>query len=117
MSALARFADSSRTFPDVRQVPFADIELSATLCVQTGHKTGRYVSMRVQGARPGGAQLVIYLYFPACDWMAFSICSLTASRLKLAPFCMGGNSIAVWATLATSCCTNWKRQNWQTNQL
>ena len=25
-------------------------------------------------------------YLPACDCMAFSICSLTASRLKLAPF-------------------------------
>ncbi len=47
-----------------------------------------------------------YLYFPACDCMAFSICSLTASRLKLAPFCIGGNSIAVWASFPTSCCAN-----------
>ena len=53
----------------------------------------------------------------ACAAIAFSICALTASRLKLAPFCIGGYSIAVWATLATSFCTNWKRQNSKTNQL
>jgi len=47
----------------------------------------------------------------ACAAIAFSICALTASRLKLAPFCIGGYSIAVWATLAISFCTNWKRQN------
>ena len=35
------------------------------------------------------------------------ICSLTASILKLAPFRIGGNSIKVWAALATSCCTNY----------
>ena len=52
-----------------------------------------------------------------CAAMAFSICALTASRLKLAPFCIGGYSIAVWATLATSFCTNWKRQNSKANQL
>jgi len=50
-------------------------------------------------------------YLPACDCIAFSICSLTVSRLKLAPFCIGGKSIAVWASFPTSCCTNWKRQN------
>jgi len=55
-------------------------------------------------------------YF-ACAAIAFSICSLTASRLKLAPFCMGGNSIAVWPSFATSCCTNTPRQNWYANQL
>src|SRR5215831_4661226 len=51
------------------------------------------------------------------DCMAFSICSLTASRLKLAPFCIGGKSIAVWASLATSCCTSTKRQNSNPHQL
>jgi len=49
-------------------------------------------------------------YWPCAD-RAFSSCALTASRLKLAPGCIGGNSIAVWATLAISYCTNWKRQN------
>src|SRR5262245_30141887 len=43
--------------------------------------------------------------------MAFSICCLTACWLKLAPFCIGGKSIAVRASLATSCCTSTKRQN------
>ncbi len=46
-------------------------------------------------------------YWP-CAARAFSICALTASRLKLAPGCIGGNSIAVCATFPTSCCTNWK---------
>ena len=49
-------------------------------------------------------------YWP-CAARAFSSCALTASRLKLAPGCIGGNSIAVCATFATSCCTNTKRQN------
>ena len=46
-----------------------------------------------------------------CAWTALRICSLTASRLKLAPFCIGGNSMNVSATFATSCCANVKRQN------
>ena len=36
--------------------------------------------------------------------------------LKLALFCIGGNSIKVWAALATSCCTKTKRQNSYRNQ-
>ena len=35
----------------------------------------------------------------ACFWAAASICSLTASRLKLAPFCIGGKSTNVCASL------------------
>ena len=50
-------------------------------------------------------------YCPACCFMASSICAFTASRLKLAPFCIGGYSIAVLASFATSCWTNTKRQN------
>ena len=53
--------------------------------------------------------------FPAWFLIASSIFALTASRLKLAPFCMGGYSIAVCASLATSCCTKTKRQNSYTN--
>src|SRR6185312_17402655 len=68
-------------------------------------------------ARGGTLQRLLICYLPAGDSAAFSICSLTASRLKLAPFCIGGNSIAVWASFATSCWTNWKRQNSKTNQL
>src|SRR5262245_20310717 len=52
-----------------------------------------------------------HLYFPEGDCIALSICSFTASRLKLAPFCIGGKSIAVCASLPTSCCTSTKRQN------
>jgi hypothetical protein len=35
--------------------------------------------------------------------MACSTSLFTASRLKLAGACIGGNSMAVWANLATSC--------------
>jgi len=45
-----------------------------------------------------------------------SICRFTASRLNEAGACIGGNSIAVCASFATSCCTSTKRQirvaNW-----
>src|SRR4051794_6763784 len=43
--------------------------------------------------------------------LAASIFAFTASRLKLAPFCIGGNSIAVFASFSTCCWTNTKRQN------
>src|SRR5262245_15421615 len=48
--------------------------------------------------------------------LAASIFSFTASRLKLAPFCIGGNSIAVWANFSTWSWTNTKRQNSYLNQ-
>jgi hypothetical protein len=60
---------------------------------------------------PPRRSLATNRYFPVCDCMAFWICSLTASKLKLALFCIGGNSIAVCASFPTSCCANWKRQN------
>src|SRR5213594_515517 len=43
--------------------------------------------------------------------LAASILAFTASRLKLAPFCIGGYSTAVMASFVTSSCTNTKRQN------
>ena len=48
--------------------------------------------------------------------LAATIFAFTASRLKLAPFCIGGNSIAVLASFSTSCWTNTKRQNSYLNQ-
>jgi transposase InsO family protein len=48
--------------------------------------------------------------------MAFAICALTASRLKLAPGCIGGNSIALFAASPTTRCTFTKRQNSNANQ-
>ena len=54
-----------------------------------------------------------YLAIAAC---AAAIFAFTASRLKLAPFCIGGNSIAVMASFSTSCWTNTKRQNSYLNQ-
>src|SRR5215467_8170146 len=48
--------------------------------------------------------------------LAASIFSFTASRLKLAPFCIGGNSMAVLASFSTWFWTNTKRQNSYLNQ-
>ena len=39
----------------------------------------------------------------AIEAWAAAIFALTASRLKLAPFCIGGNSIAVMASFSTCC--------------
>src|ERR1700730_7497108 len=41
----------------------------------------------------------------------FAISALTASRLKLAPLCIGGKSRKVWSSLPITCWTNTKRQN------
>jgi hypothetical protein len=41
----------------------------------------------------------------------FVISSFTASRLKLAPFCIGGYSRKVWSSLPITCWTKTKRQN------
>src|SRR5580698_3373145 len=46
----------------------------------------------------------------------FAISAFTASRLKLAPFCIGGYSRKVWSSLPTTCWTNTKRQNSYLNQ-
>src|SRR5205814_3279758 len=54
-------------------------------------------------------------YLPVAA-LAASIFAFTASRLKLAPLCIGGNSIAVIASFSTCCCTNTKRQNSYLNQ-
>src|SRR5467141_1322807 len=54
-------------------------------------------------------------YLAIAAW-ADAIFAFTASRLKLAPFCIGGNSIAVIASFSTSFWTNTKRQNSYLNQ-
>src|SRR3954465_2720601 len=54
-------------------------------------------------------------YFAIADWAA-AILAFTASRLKLAPFCIGGNSTAVMASFSTCPWTNTKRQNSYLNQ-
>src|SRR5437879_19036 len=54
-------------------------------------------------------------YLPTAAWAA-AIFAFTASRLKLAPFCIGGNSTAVIASFSTCCWTKTKRQNSYLNQ-
>src|SRR5207253_3796846 len=68
------------------------------------------VIARGRALRMGHSHLSAH-YWPACLLTASSIFAFTASRLKLAPFCIGGNSIAVMASLATCCWTNTNRQN------
>src|ERR1700730_4319812 len=46
----------------------------------------------------------------------FAISAFTASRLKLAPRCIGGYSRKVWSSLPITCWTKTKRQNWNLNQ-
>src|SRR6266702_427292 len=60
--------------------------------------------------RPG-VQLRLYVAYLAIAFLAAAIFSFTASRLKLAPFCIGGNSIAVIASFSTTSWTSTKRQN------
>ena len=48
---------------------------------------------------------------PCFFWIACATLSLTPWMLKLAPFCIGGNSMNVSPTFATSCCTKTNRQN------
>jgi hypothetical protein len=50
-------------------------------------------------------------YSPSCCLIFSSISLFTASKLNEAGACIGGNSMAVCASSATSCCTMTKRQN------
>src|SRR5205807_8900233 len=68
------------------------------------------------GARALGARHELLRAYLATEAWAAAIFAFTASRLKLAPFCIGGNSIAVIASFSTCCCTNTKRQNSYLNQ-
>ena len=86
MPALPPKADIGTQSWNVRFVPKADIRLDTA---------GRTWMVRPQSLR---SQLA-----PG-DFAAFiaaSTCAFTASRLKLAPFCIGGKSIAVSASLLT----------------
>ena len=51
---------------------------------------------------PAFMTIINTAYF-AIAVLAASIFAFTASRLKLAPFCIGGNAIAVMASFSTSC--------------
>src|SRR5580658_8513244 len=73
--------------------------------------------MMIERAAPLGRSLGRVDYWPgpllaASAWaILFAISAFTASRLKLAPFCIGGYSIKVCSALPTTCWTNTKRQN------
>src|SRR5262249_31749765 len=65
-----------------------------------------------RGGPPGSSvPLQTRAYCPAWFLIASSIWALTASRLKEAGACIGGNSMAVFANSATLSCTGTKRQN------
>ena len=65
---------------------------------------------------PSWRSVAPYVVYLAIAFLAAAIFAFTASRLKLAPFCIGGNSIAVIASFSTCCWTNTKRQNSYLNQ-
>ena len=73
-------------------------------------------SHQVERVRPGGRFRTQDSDYCCCAFMASAIFAFRASRLKLAPFCMGGYSMAVWASLPTCCWTNTNRQNSYRNQ-
>src|ERR1700730_118063 len=82
-----------------------------------GCKRSLYIKTAPSAQNDGRRGLRGFLdsYLPIDAW-ASAIFAFTASRLKLAPFCIGGNSIAVMASFSTCCWTNTKRQNSYLNQ-
>jgi hypothetical protein len=71
-------------FQSTRSGMPADVDIGTTLATDArGRGTRRNIS-----------------YLPMAV-LAANILALTASRLKLAPFCIGGNSIAVMANFST----------------
>jgi hypothetical protein len=56
-----------------------------------------------RAARAWGARHEHQRAYLAIEAWAAAIFAFTASRLKLAPFCIGGNSIAVIASFSTCC--------------
>src|ERR1700693_6073065 len=84
---------------------------------QASHRQRMLQVMLVRGApRVWGARNELQRAYLATEAWAAAIFAFTASRLKLAPFCIGGNSIAVIASFSTCCWTNTKRQNSYLNQ-
>src|SRR6185369_12795008 len=71
---------------------------------------GRGLLEASPGLVPLAGELDAGAYLPIAA-RAAAIFAFTASRLKLAPFCMGGNSTAVITSFSTCCWTNTKRQN------
>ena len=59
-----------------------------------------WATLRPNGSQPAGQGRT---YCAACDAIFLSISSFNACRLKLAPFCIGGNSKKVSAAFAISC--------------
>src|SRR5207237_7930782 len=76
-------------------------------------------SVKRKGGRPlrAARREDHFYYWPApldaaSAWaIFFAISAFTASRLKLAPFCIGGYSRKVWSSLPITCWTKTKRQN------
>jgi hypothetical protein len=113
MSALAPTATAKA---DIRKRPCPLYPRKRTCAVQLrmsalGQKRTVIQFKKTAPSTANSAASLPHDYCACCALIAFSICAFTASRLKLAPFCIGGNSNAVWASVATCRCTNTKRQN------
>ena len=93
-----------RELPRRRPSPgVGSIETRPLRCLFIG--AGRSAVGLVEPIGPAIPDGVGSLHLADRAWIALRICSLTASKLKLAPFCIGGNSTNVSPTLTTSCWT------------
>src|SRR5450631_77509 len=80
------------------------ISILSTEVNQASHRQRMLQVMLVRRApRVWGARNELQRAYLATEAWAAAIFAFTASRLKLAPFCIGGNSIAVIASFSTCC--------------
>ena len=99
-------ADICSAQADVRYVPIAGTlaELQQSDPAGKRRQISRKIIRRAAPVTRPPAESNFYYCW--CDFIASSIFAFTASRLKLASFCIGGNSMAVRARFATCCWTN-----------
>jgi hypothetical protein len=112
-------SNTTRTMPGVRSNPIPTITSAipvtsnnrlalARMSSPHGDQVSPFRPLLRQ--QPLGPDRVKARYSPLRAFMALRICRLTASRLKLAGACIGGNSTNVWPSFATTCWTKTKRQ-------
>jgi hypothetical protein len=92
-------ADIEGTQTDVCFVPITDIDRAA---ITTGRRR-KFKGGRLGYGSPAKKTNTPWSNYLDIAALAASIFAFTASRLKLAPFCIGGNSTAVIASFSTCC--------------
>ncbi len=118
----SRTASHSRSAPDARRRPLPLPRAAVRQRVAAWNDGGERAPVRLRTPAPLELSRTSpsdgrFRYCPepllaASAWaILLAISAFTASRLKLAPRCMGGKSRKVWSSLPITCCTNTKRQN------